>query len=193
MDKKALFDPGFAPFVYSFSDNILAINQVLASVKSPQQRKFKFKMLQPQIISLVENNISFYLGCLMWAKYLKDELKDKEIVGNSFLGFDFEAAHITEDKFCEDINLLIAYFDRYVKDTKFYLGKESQLSDKWLEIATIYKEFLLLNKSFVKTALTNDLILPENISQVVADNNELNKNFIDKAINEKNLAILLRV
>ena len=191
MKTEALFDPGFAPLVYSFTDNITAINQVMRSVKNPNQRKFKFQMIQPQILTILENNIAFYLGCLMWARYVKDELPNQKIVGNSFLGIDAESINLTEEIFCSEVNLIIEYFEKYKKDCKFYLGKEFSLNAKWLKIAKIYKEFLLLNKSFVNTELTTDLLLPENLSEVVIFDNSTNKELITKAIEQKKLSILL--
>lgn len=191
METQALFDPGFAPLVYNFYDNIEAINQVLMSVKAPHQRKFKYQMFTPKIIEIIENNIAFHLGCLMWAKYLKEELPDTEIENNPFFGIDLEKESLSEDMFCADIDYLINYFEKYNKDCKFYLGKDLNLESKWLDIAKTYKEFLLLNKSFVNTKITSDLILPNDIEKIMPETNQSNKELIDKSIKEKNLSILL--
>ena len=191
MLEKPLFDPGFAPFVLPFYENIEAIIQLMTSIKNPKQRKFKFQMLQPQIIKLVENNISFYHGCIMWAKILKENMPDLEIINNPFADINLEDKNITQDDITAEIDYLINYFDRYKKDTKFYLSKELALPEKALEIATTYKDFLLLNKSFVNTKKTNDIILPANIDKVILNSNEDNKILIENSLTNKNLSILL--
>lgn len=191
MLEKPLFDPGFAPFVLPFYDNIEAIIQVMTSIKNPKQRRFKFQILQPQIIKLVENNISFYLGCLMWAKILKENMPDLEIINNPFANINLEEKNITEEDITAEIDYLINYFDRYQKDTKFYLSKELSLPEKALEIAKTYKDFLLLNKAFVDVKTTNDIILPKNIDKIILNSNEDNKILIESALINKNLSILL--
>ena len=190
MLQKALFDPGFAPLVYSFRESIEAIDMVMRAVKVPNQRKFKFKLLQKQIVSIVENSIAFYLGCLMWAKYLKEVMSENEILNNPFLGINLDEKNITQEDFCAEINLLISYFDRYKRDTKFYLGKEFVFNEKWFKIAQCYKEFLVLNDSFVRTKYGFDLILPKTIDDVVIYDNNKNAELIKSAIANHNLSLL---
>ena len=71
------------------------------------------------------------------------------------------------------------------------MSKELALPEKALEIATTYKDFLLLNKSFVNTKKTNDIILPANIDKVILNSNEDNKILIENSLTNKNLSILL--
>ena len=72
---KPLFDPGFAFFVYPLADSLNALYQEFLVIKNPKTRKFKFQMYHKQIIEMVKNNVAFYIGCLMWAKILKEDIK----------------------------------------------------------------------------------------------------------------------
>lgn len=159
--EKVPFDPGIGKFVSCFSQDMeYAMGQVLAT-KSPNQRKFKFQILYPKMLSFFENVTGFYAGCLLWAYYIKNAQNgaEKEITGNNFLGQDFE----NNDKFdfLYEINYLIEYFDKFQKDVNFFLNKPIKLDKHWLFISTTYKKFLELNNNFVKVKTTADLKIPE--------------------------------
>lgn len=191
MTTNVLFDPGFAPLVYSFSENIKAIETLMSGIKIPNQRKFKFQSLQPQITALVNNSAAFYKGCLMWAKYIKETAPKSEIKNNPFYGINLKEQNITEEDFYYDINLFIEYIKKYPKNCQFYLGKQLNFPENILEIATTYKEFLTLNKSFTDTKYAADIKLPENINDIVQNSNEKNKELIDNAISSRKLELLL--
>lgn len=193
MAEEALFDPGFAPYVYSFTENVQAIDTIMRTLKSPNQRKFKYQILKPQIIALAANSAAFYLGCLMWAKHLKEDFENGcvEIVNNPFLGINLEDKNITKEDFCADIDNFISYFEKFEKDCKFYLGKSFQLPEGYRQIAKIYKEFLLINNSFVNTKYTSDINLPENIDLIINNSNQTNCTKIQQAIDEGKLELLL--
>ncbi len=189
---KPLFDPGFAFFVYPLADSINALYQEFSSIKNPKTRKFKFQMYHSQIVSLVKNNVAFYLGCIMWAKYLKECMPDLKIENNPFLNVDLDKENISQEEFCAEIDYLINYFEKYNKDCKFYLGKDNRLPNEWHEIAEKYKEFLLLNKSFVKTEITNDLMLPNELNSIIKTTNDENKVIIEKALTKQDLTLMLQ-
>ena len=162
--EKVPFDPGIGKFATCFSQDVdFAMSQVLAT-KSPNQRKFKFQIVYPKIVASFENIIGFYSGCLLWAYYIKnsENCSEKEITGNNFFGQDVE----NNDKFdfLYEINYLIAYFEKFEKDTKFFLNKPVQLDEHWLYIANTYKEFLEINKNFTKVKTTKDLQIPKNFT-----------------------------
>lgn len=192
MLEKPVFDPGFAFFVYPFADSVEALYQEFCTIKNPKTRKFKFQMYHSQLLGMVKNNVAFYLGCLMWAKILRDCMSGKEIENNPFLCVDLSKENISQDEFCAEIDCLINYFEKYKKDCKFYLGKDMNLSENWKVIALLYKEFLLLNNSFVNTKITDDLILPEMIDKVIKMTNEYNKELISKSLESKDLTILIQ-
>ena len=158
---KAQFDPGFAPYVEHFSQNIQICTQIFSSMSSVHQKKFKYKVLYPQIISLIKNNVAFYYGCLLWAFVLMNENKENplEIEGNSFLNMTDE--DISKYDFLEEINFIIDYLPILDKDSKYYLGKSSNLPLFWKQILLLYKEFLELNNGFVKVSRTSDIKLPD--------------------------------
>lgn len=186
---KPLFDPGFAFFVYPLAESMDALYLEFSSIKNPKTRKFKFQMYHKQIISMVKNNVAFYLGCLMWAKILKECMPDMTIEENHFLNIDIKDI---ENDFFAEIDYLVNYFEKYKKDCKFYLGKEMNLPANWLTIAELYKEFLSINKSFVKTEKTNDLILPKTLDKILKTTNDENKKLIAKALEIQDLTILLQ-
>lgn len=191
MTQKVLFDPGFAPLVYSFSENMKAIETLMSGIKIPNQRRFKFQSLQPQIIALVNNSAAFYKGCLMWAKFIKETAPEAEIENNPFYGINLKEQKITEEDFYYDINLFMEYINKYPKDCQFYLGKSMNISENILEIAKTYKEFLMINKSFIATKFAAEIKLPTNINNLLQNSNEINKKLIDNAISSKKLDLLL--
>ncbi len=193
MPEKALFDPGFAPYVYSFTENTYAIEEMMRSLKSTHQKKFRYGILAPQIRQLFENSVSFYLGCLVWAKYIKETMPNKELENNPFYGVNLEEKNITEDEICFEVTNLINYFDKFERDSKFYLGKITPLPEVWKKVAARYKEFLLANKSFVNTKLTNDLVLPEGLEDFITQSNEENLTAINNAIKSKQISSLLQL
>ncbi len=195
MSEKALFDPGFAPMVFDFTDSIETMKTALKDIKIPNQRKFRFKVMQPQVIELVKNSVSFYLGCLMWAKYLKNNYKEneKEIENNPFLGIDLQKEGLSVDIFCAEVNNFLIFCENYSKDCKFFLGKEEHINPNYIKIAQLYKEFLIINNSFIKTKYTSDLVLPENISEILTKSDSDNKSIIDNTITNKNILKLLEV
>ena len=160
--EKVPFDPGIGKFVSCFSQDMeYAMGQVLAA-KSPNQRKFKFQILYPKMLSFFENITGFYSGCLLWAYYIKNSQNgaEKEITGNNFYGQDFE----NNDKFdfLYEINYLISYFEKFEKDTKFFLNKPVKPDEHWLFIAKTYEKFLKINNNFTRVKTTSDLKIPDN-------------------------------
>lgn len=162
LEKSVPFDPGYSQHSYQFSENIEAVYNVLKSIKTPHQKKFQFKVFQPKIVMMYENSVAFYLGCLLWASYIKKAFSEapKEISDNNF--YDKE---IDDDIFSE-INCLTDYFSQYEKDCKYYLSKPCLLNEEWLRIINVYKDFLTVNDNFKKVKDTSDLRLPKEIKDI---------------------------
>lgn len=165
-ENKVLFDPGFAPFVEQFSGNIKICNQIMSSLNSLHQKKFKFKVLYPQILKLIENNVAFYYGCLLWAFCIvKQNINSPvEILNNSFYGLNEE--ELENFDYSEEIDFIIEYLKTFERDSKYYLNKSADINVFWQEILNTYKEFLLLNKGFINVKNTNDVILPERLANI---------------------------
>ena len=158
--KGVLFDPGYSKYTMAFSPNIDAAHNMLFSIKALHQRKFKFQIMYPQLLKLLEQTVSFYLGCLLWAAFITQNFKSepKEILDNSFIGKTVNA----EDMLFE-VNYAINYIDKLKKDCKYYLGKNCNIPDDWEEVMTVYKDFLTLNDFLVNAKTTVDIKLPPKI------------------------------
>ena len=65
------FDPGYAQHTTILSISLEYIYSSINSYKNFGQKKAKFKMLYPQILRMVDNNVGFCLGSLLWAVYIK--------------------------------------------------------------------------------------------------------------------------
>lgn len=168
--KGVLFDPGYSKYTLPFSQNIDAAYNMILSIKAPHQRKFKFQMVYPQLLKLLEHTISFYLGCLLWATFISKNFKDnpKEILDNHYIG-----QKIKEDEMLFEVNYAIGYIEKLKKDCKYYLGKTCNLPDDWMQIMQIYKEFLMVNEFLVEAKSSADIKLPLAIKEPSQD--DLNK------------------
>lgn len=156
-DKCVKFDPGFAQHTTILSMSLTYIYQGLNSFKNFGQKKMKFKLNYQNIIKMVENNVGFCLGSLLWAVYIKS-LGNLPIEGNPCLGDTYN-----ESESIEEIDFSISYFEQLEKDSKYYLGQTYKTNPVYIKILNLYKEFLTLNKNFVNTKTTNDIILPKEI------------------------------
>lgn len=191
MDKDdAKFDPGFQNLVIPFTDNIEACNGVIGGLSSPHQRKFKFQILFPQIYKLIENNVAFYYGCLLWAYFLVNNFKNNpiEIKDNPFIDKHDE---IDMDEIAYNIDYLIKYIQKFENDTKYYLKKSANIDKKWAEILKLYKEFLMLNKGFKTTKLTSEIAIPNDF-QINIEPDSIRKE-IETAIDNRNIESLLKL
>lgn len=168
--KGVLFAPGYSKYTLPFSQNIDAAYNMILSIKAPHQRKFKFQMVYPQLLKLLEHTISFYLGCLLWATFISKNFKDnpKEILDNHYIG-----QKIKEDEMLFEVNYAIGYIEKLKKDCKYYLGKTCNLPDDWMQIMQIYKEFLMVNEFLVEAKSSADIKLPLAIKEPSQD--DLNK------------------
>ena len=83
-EKGAEFDPGIGNLVYSFYEIAQSSEFELSKIKSFHSKKSKYQFLYPRLYEILQNNIFFYKGCLMWAFYIFHAFKDnpKEILDN---------------------------------------------------------------------------------------------------------------
>ena len=156
------FDPGYSPHTYVFSESLDSFSQILASIKQFSRKKTQFSMLRPKLVKLFENSTAFYLGCLLWAAFIKFNFEDspKEILNNAFYGQKIP----DEDVFYE-IDSLLGYYEKYPKDCAYYTGKTGSFPAQWLEILKIYREFLIVNKNFENVKITSDINLPKSLKK----------------------------
>ena len=174
--KGVLFDPGYSRYVVSFSMNIDAAYNTLFTIKAMHQRKFKFQILYPQLLKLLEQTVSFYLGCLLWAVFITQNFKDspKDILDNPFSG-----KNVNDEQILFEVNYAINYIEKLKKDCQYYMSKTCNLPCDWSEILQVYKEFLIMNEFLVNAKTTADIKLPESLKipssdelQMIVDNIE---------------------
>ena len=155
--KSVKFDPGFAQHTTILSINLEYIYAKINSYKNFGQKKMSFKFNYKQILQMVDNNVGFCLGSILWGVYIKS-LGDIRIEGNPCLGDTFD-----KNETCEEIDFSIEYFEQLKNDTKYFLGQNYEINPLHITILNLYKEFLLLNKNFIATKTTNEIILPESL------------------------------
>ena len=187
--KGVLFDPGYSKYTLPFSSNIDAAYNMLFTIKSPHQRKFKFQMLYPQLLKLLEHTVSFYLGCLLWASFISNNFADdpKDILENSYIG-----KTVKDDEMLFEVNYAISYIEKLKKDCKYYLGKNCNISEDWTKILSAYKEFLTLNEFLTTAKTTSDIKLPASLVKPSPD--DLNKilEIVESVISTGNLPELFK-
>jgi hypothetical protein len=190
LSKGVPFDPGYSKYTLPFSQNIDAVYNMLFSIKSPHQRKFKFQVYYPQILKLLEHTVSFYLGCLLWAAYISKSFKDepKEILNNHYTGKE-----VNDEEMLFEVNYAASFIDKLKKDCNYYLSKKVNLPDDWAEIFEVYKEFLTSNNFLVDTQTTKEIKLPAKIKDVPKDGLEKILNQIEQVTSSGELKDLFKV
>lgn len=184
-----LFDPGYQSCVLGVSESVEFMYDVFDSSYMPlKQKKFQFSIIAQKIKSMLKKNVSFYLGCLLWAIYIKKE-KDAQIENNPCLNEVYD-----ENNALEEVRYLINFIkEKFPKDAKFYINKIIETDKRFVVILETYEEFVKLNKGFVSLKNTDELLLPNNIKKPNGTSYEEIKNAIDKAIQNKDLTTLYEV
>ena len=114
----------------------------------------KFKQYYKKFIALFNNNLGFYVGCLMWAAYIKTQ-PEQEILNNNCLGQEYN-----EEENISDTVFMIKFLELLPKDMKYFLGQNYEVDQTDMKILELYKEFLILNKGFVNSKNNTDIVLP---------------------------------
>lgn len=170
------FDPGFIHHMSAFEPNIEYVYSSLNSCRNFNQKKMQFKMFYPKIQSLLKNYLGFYLGCILWAVYIKS-LGEKPITGNLCYGGEF-----SENETLEEVDFIKAYIEQLKKDAKYYLNQDFSIDEESLKVLDVYREFLKVNEGFVKVQTTTDVKLPESLKTPTADDLQKILEEIEKVI-----------
>lgn len=191
MSQIIAFDPGIGQLVEDFNGYINDIYSQLMNFRSISQKRVKFRLVNDKIYSQLENTIAFYQGCLLWAYYIKKDTGEqvKDITGNVFLSLTSE--QIKDYDYLMQVNFIESYFESYERDTLYYLGRKVEIPGIWKKILNLYKDFIELNKGFVNTRTTKDLLLPDELSPSSSLENIFET--INKSIKNKNLKILFDI
>ena len=175
------FDPGFAPYILAFQGTVEYLYMDINRFKNLSQKKLKFMQYHKKVLEIFENNIGFYVGCLMWAAYIKTQPK-QEILGNHCYGKSYsEDENVTETRF------MIQFTDLFPKDMKYFLNQNFAFDEKKIQLLKAYEEFLILNKGFTESKYNTDIMLPESIQ---TDNAESYKGIIEEVLKSGDLSKL---
>lgn len=162
-DEGIEFDPGFTMHLSLISRDIDNFYYNLNLYSKFQQKKQYFKAYSQKLWRLVERNIGFYAGCIIWAGIAKNH-PDKLILNNICFGGEYvEADNV------EEVEFLKKYILQYQKDFKYYCGQDFSVPEILTKILNDYEDFLKINEGFVRVSKAGDLKLPASIKSI---NNE---------------------
>ena len=176
------FDPGFGLYILAFRGTLEYLYADMNRFKNFSQKKMKFMQYHKKLIEMFENNAGFYVGCLMWAAYIKTQPKQK-ILSNHCLGQEYnEEANVSDTQF------MIQFTSLFPKDMKYFLGQNYSFDEKIVELLKVYEEFLVLNKGFVLSEFNTDIELPKSVKVVDAQSY---KSKIEEVLKTEDLGKLL--
>ncbi len=186
--KSVLFDPGYAQHTTILSISSEYIYAGVNQFKNFGQKKMKFKMLYPQLLKMVDNNVGFCMGSLLWAVYIKNLGENIQIEGNPCIDGTYD-----KEEAVEEADYSIAFYDKLKKDAKYYLGVDYEINPLCIKVLEIYKEFLTLNCGFVNTKTTSDVQLPRVLKTPSKDDLKTINTKIQEVIKSGNLLDLTEV
>lgn len=176
------FDPGFAPYIMAFRGTVEYLYMDINRFKNLSQRKMKFRQYYKKFLELFNNNLGFYVGCLMWAAYIKTQ-PEQDILNNNCLDGEYN-----EEENVADVDFMIKFLELLPKDMKYFLGMNYEINPVDLKILEMYKEFLTINKGFVNSKKNTDILLPSGMKTDGADSF---KDKIDEVLKTEDLSKLL--
>lgn len=183
MELKGLeFDPGFGPYILAFRGSVEYLYSDINRFKNLSQKKMKFMQYYKKILEIFNNNLGFYVGCLMWAAYIKTQPK-QNILSNHCFGAEYnEEANISDTRF------MLQFTELFPKDIKYFLGQNFSFDENTIKLLKIYEEFLIINKGFVSSEFNTDIELPQ---AVKTENAETFKTQIEEVLKTEDLSKLL--
>lgn len=176
------FDPGFAPYILAFQGTVEYLYADINRFRNFSQKKLKFMQYHKKILEVFNNNLGFYIGCLMWAAYIKTQ-PEQELLSNHCLGQPYD-----EKENISDTQFMLKFVELFSKDMKYFLGKEFAFNENITKLLKIYEEFLVINKGFIESKTNTDIKLP---SVVKTENANSYKFQIEKVLETKDLSKLL--
>lgn len=176
------FDPGFAPYILAFRGTVEYLYMDINRFKNLSQRKMKFRQYYKKFLELFNNNLGFYVGCLMWAAYIKTQ-PEQDIINNNCLGGEYN-----EEENVSDVDFMIKFLELLPKDMKYFLGMDYEINPNDVKILEMYKEFLTINKGFVNSKKNTDILIPAGMKTDGAENF---KDKIDEVLKTEDLSKLL--
>ena len=176
------FDPGFAPYILAFQGTVNYLYTDINKFRVFSQKKAKFRQYYKKILEVFNNNLGFYVGCLMWAAYIRTQ-NEQEIINNHCLGRKYN-----EEENTIETDYMINFVRLFPKDMRYFMSTSFEFDEGVHKILDAYKEFLVINKGFVNTKKNTDIQLPKGLKTMGAEGF---KDKIDEAINLRDLSKLL--
>lgn len=173
-NKEVQFDPGFIQHMSAFIPNIEYVYNTLGACRDFNRKKQQFRMYYPKIQSLLKNYLGFYLGCILWAVYIK-QFDNATILNNLCYGGEYD-----EKESLAEVDFIIDYVEQLKKDVKYYTGQNFPIVSTSMSILEAYRAFLKANEGFVKTQTTNDIKIPDSF-KTPSDLEEIHKE-IEKVV-----------
>lgn len=163
-DDGVQFDPGYVAHISAIIPNIEYVYGTINKFRNFGQKKNQFKMFFPKVKTLIDDYIAFYLGCILWADAIKT-LDNKPVLNNFCCGGEYN-----EEETVSEVCFVIDYLEQLKKDVRYYLGQDYVIDEKYISILEVYKDFLTANKGFTGTKTTDDIVLPQKIKVLSAEN-----------------------
>ena len=176
------FDPGFAPYILAFQGTVNYLYLDINKFKNFSQKKLKFKQYYKKILEVFNNNLGFYVGCLMWAAYIKTQ-EEQEIINNHCYGRKYNKEENTIET-----DYMINFVKLFPKDMKYFMSTSFEFDESVNKILYAYKEFLTINRGFINVITSAEIKLP---NELKTDGAENFKEIIDKVIESKDLSKFL--
>jgi len=181
-EKTVKFDPGYAPIAMNALGQVGYTYYIFSAIQNPKLKKMNFPHTLRKVEGFLKTNVAFYLGCLLWASYIK-QFENATIEGNQLLGEVCE-----ESEYTSEINFLIDFVSvQLPKDSKYYLNKNYIPDDRYLPILKAYKEFLVLNGGFCNVSKVDEIKLPQNLKKPTSEELILINEKIQQAIEQKEI------
>jgi len=176
------FDPGFAPYILAFQGTVEYLYLDINRFKNLSQKKMKFRQYYKKIQDVFYNNLGFYIGCLMWAEYIKTQ-PIQDILNNHCLGQEYNEAQNTAET-----DYMIKFTELFPKDMKYFLGENFSFEPWIIKVLNLYREFLIINQGFVNCKTNEDIKLPEGLKN---NSVEIFKDKIDEVLKLGDLSKLI--
>lgn len=176
------FDPGFGPLIMAFQGAVEYLYADISKFRNLSQKKMRFRQYYKKILDVFNNNLGFYIGCLMWAAYINEQEK-QPILNNYCYGKEAR-----EDENTSETDFMISFAELFPKDMKYFLSQNYVFETYILQILNLYREFLIINKGFIETKYNTDIKLPKNLN---TDDVKDFKLYIDKVIESGDLSKFL--
>ena len=112
------FDPGFAPYILAFQGTVEYLYSDINRFKNFSQKKMKFMQYYKKVLQILDNNLGFYVGCLMWAAYIKTQ-PQQEILSNHCYGKEYH-----DEIRDAEVSFMLQFVELFPKDMKYFLAQD---------------------------------------------------------------------